>query len=304
MLLAVCAIAIAVVLGVTLLLTMNSTQANSQTSTELNALQMQYYALEQEYANLQGNYTAMLNAYNQLQSQSYGDAYNTLKAEYDQYLINYQRLRGQINLQAFAGPAEALITPSEPSVIALVQSITGKANISNTSVQNWSDIKTIYDWVKNNIQYREDPLYPILPADPASDVQIEQQMVQFANQTLLSRQGDSASISVLLCSMLRAYDPHVPAEVIWIASNSSRHLAVQIPVAGNKLVILDTVKGYYTNDFFGNIAFNGIQTEITSWLNVWKPSMGTDAYVYRVFSDYVDTTFNNTSEYITWMQNR
>lgn len=32
--------------------------------------------------------------------------------------------------------------------------------------------------------------------------------------------------------------------------------------------------------------------------------MGTDVYVRRVFSDYIDKTFTSTSEYIKWMYSR
>jgi hypothetical protein len=93
-------------------------------------------------------------------------------------------------------------------------------------------------------------------------------------------------------------------ECIIIESSTSGHMAVQIPVSGYKLVILDPAGKYYSHDILGNIAFNDITTEINNWLNYWKPYMGSDVYVSRVFSDYLDKTFTSTNEYITWMYSR
>jgi len=93
-------------------------------------------------------------------------------------------------------------------------------------------------------------------------------------------------------------------ECISIKSYMGGHVAVQVPVSGYKLVILDPAGNYYSHDSFGNIAFNDITTEINNWLNYWKPQMGSDVYVDRVFSDYIDKKFTSTSEYISWMYSR
>ena len=66
-------------------------------------------------------------------------------------------------------------------------------------------------------------------------------------------------------------------------------------------MILDPAGLYYTHDAWGNIAFEDIDTEINNWLNYWKPILGSDVRVVRVFSDYIDIKFNNMSEYLTWM---
>ena len=129
-------------------------------------------------------------------------------------------------------------------------------------------------------------------------------MVQFANETIRMKKGNCGDIAVLLVSMIRAYNPKFTAEGIWITSNASGHIAVQIPVYGNKVVILDPLANYYSHDALGGMAFNDVAGEIANWMNVWRPSMGNDAYVYRVFSDYVDKTFATTNDYLTWMYNR
>jgi hypothetical protein len=81
-------------------------------------------------------------------------------------------------------------------------------------------------------------------------------------------------------------------------------MAVQMPVSGYKLVILDPAGKYYSHDVWGKIAFNDITIEINNWLNYWRPYMGSDVYVGRIFSDYIDKTFTSTNEYITWMYSR
>jgi len=70
------------------------------------------------------------------------------------------------------------------------------------------------------------------------------------------------------------------------------------------LVILDPAGNYYSHDFWGDIAFRDVTTEINNWLDYWKPEMGTDVYVDEVFSDYISRTFASTDEYITWMLSR
>lgn len=307
MLLTFCTIAIVAVLATTALLSMNQGQGNVKTvspsSAEMAGLQTQYDSLKELYDNLQGNYTAMQNAYNELQAESRGDAYDTLKAQYNQYMANYAELREEINLRAFAESGQPLITPSDPQVISLVRNITGKANVTD-STQNWDDIKAMYDWVKNNVKYAADGWYPVLAGLPAEGFVMQDQMVQFSNETINLKKGDCDDIAVLLVSMIRAYNPKFTAEGIWITSNASGHIAVQIPVYGNKVVILDPLASYYSHDALGGLAFNDVTGEIANWMNVWRSSMGNDAYVYRVFSDYVDKTFATTNDYLTWMYSR
>ena len=93
-------------------------------------------------------------------------------------------------------------------------------------------------------------------------------------------------------------------EVILIQGENGVHVAVQIPVTGNEIVILDPAGQYYTSDSLNHLTSKSIDEEIENWLNYWKPSLGDDVYVYRVFSDYIDQSFNSTEEYLDWMKNR
>ena len=187
------------------------------------------------------------------------------------------------------GNTRLFITPEEPEVVSLTYNITGK--MANTTDPNsyWNDIKSMYDWVNDNIEYREDGLYPILPENPGDELEHTDQMAQFPNETLSFRSGDCEDIAILLTSMVRAYfDSQFTVECIWITGETAGHVAVQIPFAGEKMVILDPVRDYYSHDTFGNIALNAISAELYNWMSIWRPSLGTDVHVYRLFSDYMD----------------
>ena len=81
-------------------------------------------------------------------------------------------------------------------------------------------------------------------------------------------------------------------------------MGVQIPFGDDTLVIFDPAGGYYSSDWFGNIVFNNITTEINGWWDYWKAEMGDDVYVDSLFSDYIHETFTSTDDYITWMYSR
>jgi len=270
-------------------------------------LQTNYTNLEAQYGSLQSNYTILQTDYATLQAQynSLQSLYDNLQAEYNDYVTAYQRLRDEINHRWNEQNLELFITPEDSSVDSLVVSITG--GWSNTSDWNeyWDDSKAMYDWVVGNIEYRSDGLYPMLPYDPSGSIDYWSEMFQFPNETIDLEKGDCEDMAILLCSMIRNYnDMQYWTECIGITNYTSGHLAVQIPVADDKLVIFDPAGGYYSSDFWGDIVFNDISTEINNWLDHWKPTMGNDVYVYLVFSDYIHETFTSTSEYITWMYSR
>jgi len=253
----------------------------------------------QDYLTLEQQYNTLLLQYNNLQSQ-----YTSLEDEYNRYVTAYQNLRDEINQRRNHPDVESFVTPQDSSVIVPVLDITG--GWSNTSDWNefWDDVKAMYQWVVDNIEYRYDGLYPVLPYDPSGGVSYSTEMWQFANETLDLQKGDCEDQAILLCSLIRSYCSLNWIECIGISSSTSAHLAVQILVSGDKLVIFDPAGNYYSHDFWGDIEFNDITTEINNWLDYWKPSMGSDVYVYRVFSDYMDKTFSSTSEYLVWMYSR
>ena len=148
----------------------------------------------------------------------------------------------------------------------------------------------------------------MLPGDPADVLTdgIEQstQMAQFPNETLTIKMGDCEDYAVLLVSMIRSYfSNQFLAECIWITGANAGHVAVVIPFQNEQIVILDPIRDYYSHDTLGNIALNSISSEIYNWMQIWRPSLGNDVHVYRVFSDYMDQYFTGTEQYINWMYN-
>jgi regulator of replication initiation timing len=217
----------------------------------------------------------------------------------------YNSLRDNVNMRWDQSNVKAFITPNDPLVASTVYSITGGWNNPLDWNEYWRDVKALYNWVVNNIDPRYDGLYPMLPDTPFGDLKFLADMWQFPNETLKLGMGDCEDMAILLASMIRNYNGmKYYVEVIIISGAKGAHAAVQIPVSGGKIVILDPAGKYYTRDYWGNIIAKDIDTEINNWLNYWKQDLGSDVRVVRVFSDYIDMKFNNMSEYLTWMYSR
>ncbi|MBS7634104.1 hypothetical protein KEJ34_01185 [Candidatus Bathyarchaeota archaeon] len=258
---------------------------------------------------LQGNITYYNSQMNSLNSQVVNlqnkiSSLNSQISILQDYVSAYQSLREKVNHRWNQISVEPFITPRDQAVIEIVYSITGGWSNPSDFDECWKDIKTMYNWVVNNIEYRYDGLYPILPYEPSGDLSFWDEMWQFPNETLNLKKGDCEDMAILLCSMIRCYEEQCSAEVITIRSSLSGHSAVQILVKDYKLIILDPVGKYYSCDYWGNIVFNDITAEINNWLNYWKPAMGSDVYVWRIFSDHIDKKFISTREYIAWMYSR
>jgi peptidoglycan hydrolase CwlO-like protein len=266
-----------------------------------------YSNLEVQYGWLQSNHTILQTDYDTLQTQynSLQLLYDDLQTEYDSYVTAYQRLRDEINHRWGLQNLETFITPEDSTVNTYVLGITGGWSNPDDWDEYWDDLKAMYNWVVDNIEYRYDGLYPNLPDDPSGAVDYWKEMWQFPNETLDLRQGDCEDMAILLCSMIICYgDMQYDTECIGITSSTAGHLAVQCPVEDYKLVIFDPAGDYYSSDWFGNIVFNNISTEIDNWLDYWKPEIGNDVYVDLVFSDYIHETFISTDDYIAWMYSR
>lgn len=297
----------------------------SQLEKDYDSLRMQYYELADNFSSLQYNYSSillqdplsvpnpgssgaqdtqqMLTRYQALQ-----EMYIELQSEYNNYVDNYQTLKTLTDLRVMKGDLSYLITPTNPDVVSLVHNITGKTGNTTDPNSYWKDIKAMYDWVAANIKYRVDSLYPVLPDNPADAVNGLTQTdsaTQYPNETLAFRAGDCDDIAALLTSMIRCYfSNQFLVECIWITGANAGHVAVVIPFSGDQIVILDPIRGYYSHDTLGNIALNMLSSEIYNWLNLWRSSLGNDVHVYRVYSDYMDKTFNGTEDYINWSYSR
>ncbi len=308
----------------------NATSKNAGLTDEITKLQEENYKLQTKYYALLGNYSTLESKYKSvlLQSPDYyamgessasdvaqylaryealQELYRELQAEYHQYQSYYQSLKALTDSRLMRTPLESFITPEDPAVMNITLEVTGTIGNDTDSKEYWGGIKAIYDWVNNNIVYRDDGLYPELPTD-LTDVVVDKlphsdQMAQFPNETLRTRLGDCEDSAVLLTSMIRAYFSR-QVECIWITGENAGHVAVVIPIGGDKIVILDPIRDYFSHDTLGDISYNSISTEIYDWLNIWRPTLGNDVHVYRLFSDYIDKYFESTEEYINWQDNR
>jgi len=227
-----------------------------------------------------------------------------LQSRLRSYTDGYERLRKKVSLRLGEGDVTSLITPWEWRVRETVQTITGGWSNPQDWSECWRDIKAMYTWVRTNIRYGEDGPYPVLPHHPSEDLlDFRREVYQFPEETLDLREGDCEDMAILLCSMVRSYTG-MKAECIAIKGRGGGHMAVQVPVSGYKLVILDPAGGYYSSDLLGNIVFNSITDEISRWLDYWRGELGSDVRVTRVFSDYIDRTFSSTNDYVLWMYTR
>jgi prefoldin subunit 5 len=277
---------------------------------ELNS---EYDSLNSQYLSLQSSYDALDFSYDSLNSQhlSLQASYDSLQSQfaalqdsYDAVTSEYEQIRDQVNQRAQHYGVDEFITPNDASVQQITNYVTGGWSNQSDWDEYWTDIKALYDWVVNNIEYNYDGLFPVLPSSLSGSVFYTTEMWQFPNETLNLKKGDCEDMAILLCSLIRGYSQEYWTECLLIIGSKGGHAAVQIPVSGDKMVILDAAGNYYTSDVPGEIASKDISTEIDSWLTYWKPQLGNDVRVYRVFSDYMDTTFASTSEYTSWMYSR
>jgi len=267
-----------------------------------NSLQSSYDTLNADYTSLQSQHNALQQQYDNLRSE-----YTSLQSSYNALVSRYDQMRYQINLRSQHYDITKFITPDDPSVQQIANQITGGWSDPSDWNEFWSDVKAMYNWVanRNNIEYRHDGLFPILPVSLSGSISYASEIWQFPNETLNIRKGDCEDMAILLCSMIRYYHgERYWTECVWITGSNGAHVGVQLPVSGGKLVLLDPSGQYYTSDIWGNITPTDISTEINNWLNYWKSTLGSDVRVYRVFANYMDQTFYSTREYISWMYSR
>jgi len=263
--------------------TQNINLRNEKISLEaqLSQLQTLYNVLEANYSSLQQDY-----------------AY--LNEEYSDYQSAYDHLLSTLNLR-WHHPDEnekLLITPCDPAVTQIVFQITGGWSNPADWNEYWDDVEAMYNWVVDNIEYRYDGLFPILPANPSGSVDYVDEMWQFPNETLTLRKGDCDDMAILLASMILSYtDCEYTVECVV----TEHHAALYFPVASGKVCILDPAGRYTTNTGWPNYDLCGkdIQQEVYNWLN----HIG-ESQVEWVFSHKLWKQFDSTEEFINWLYNR
>lgn len=289
-------------------------------TTEYETLTESYSQLQLDFNNLTEEHQTRMENYNQLQLlyQQLNTTYHNLKIEHEQhettleelnttyhsYKAAYRQLVSAVNLHV-VHPSEnetLLITPEDPAVKNKVEEITGGLNDPTDWTEYWTEVKMMYDWVVDNIEYRYDGLHPILPEDPNQPVTQFDEMWQFPNQTLDLRKGDCDDMAILLASMIYSYgNMEYWVEIIAI----TQHTAVYIPVAEDKICILDPAGRYYTNTGypFYEITNKGISEEVHDWLHYWSDGIE-NPIVEWIFSVYVWKDFWDTELFISWLYER
>jgi len=335
--LAFAAVALVACLGAVTFLSLSDVNSrNDGLNSDLTNLQENYESLQERYYALLGNYSSLQYEYQNIllqnpyalvpnpgassvpntqqmlaRYQALQQLYVNLLTEYNEYIESYQRLKEVTDQRLMQGELKSLITPDNPEIISLTYQLTGKPDNKSAPDPDkyWEDITTMYNWVKQNVKYREDSLYPELPSSLSEasfkELSMTDQMAQLPNETLALQMGDCEDYAALLTSMIRAYfNKTYLVECIWITGANAGHVAVVIPFQREQIAIIDPIRNYYSHDTLGNMGYNSISSEIYNWMNIWRPSLGNDVHVYRVFSDYMDKFFNGTEEYINWMYNR
>jgi len=299
---------------------------------DYSRLQDSYMTLNASYAGLADRYNELrdyfrqVEAYQKKLNETYHtllESYKTVKGEYSKlegelqkvneaylrYQEAYRKLAFQVNLRVVHpnGNESLFITPDDPEVRSKVLEITGGWSRKGDWSEFWIDVKKLYDWVVDNIVYRNDTLYPKLPDEPSGKVESIPEVWQFPNQTLMLGSGDCEDMAILLASMVYAYvDKEYWVEVIVITD----HVAVYIPVKEGKICILDPGGRYYTGVGrpWGGLTARDIRGEVYRWLSYWSGRVENpevkwvfSAYLWRVFAKPGE---NGTENFIDWMYSR
>jgi len=256
-----------------------------------------YHALLESYKTVEGKYSKLK------------DELQRLSEAYLKYQEAYHELEFQVNLKVVHpnGNESLFITPDDPAVRSKVLEITGGWRRKGDWSEFWIDVKKLYDWVVENIAYREDSFYPKLPDEPNGKLENLPEVWQFPNQTLTLGSGDCEDMAILLASMIYAYvDKEYWVEVIVITD----HVAVYIPVEGGRICILDPGGRYYTSTggLWKRLTAKDIRGEVYRWLSYWSSRIE-NPKVEWVFSAYLWKSFmkpggNGTEGFIDWMYSR
>lgn len=253
---------------------------------------------------LQSSYGELSSQYGILQTHA-----AALQTEADNYLReiqeahkNFASLLGTIEMRSpmTGDETKQFITLDDAAVKTLVSQVTG--GWDGTDSDMWSDINDMTTWVTWQIGYSYDTYIPVISGSLESGLQISwgEDFWRFPNETIRDRHGDCEDEAILLTTMIRCYFKYCvgvmyPTYAMVLAGSSSAgHVAVVIPVAGGKIVILDPA-GYFTTNWSKTESTADAMAEFFShWSN------GFD-HVHFVFNDAAYQNFATLSDFISWI---
>jgi hypothetical protein len=194
--------------------------------------------------------------------------------------------------------ATQFLTPYDGTVGALVDSLV--TPFTNTDWNKaWADYKTMYNWVRYNIEYSYDTPLPILPDDLAAGGELGwfKEFWQYPEETLYLGVGDCEDQALLLASMLLNYvDSDYRVFCIGISNGDTGHMAVCIPVVDEQMAILDPIAGFYTTSVYGMDGIP-ITNALNQWLNVWSDQIP-GAQVTLLFGEDEYYEFDGNADFL------
>jgi hypothetical protein len=261
----------------------------SNTETDLNAVTDELTSTETQLAQAKRD---LVDANHQLDNAA---ALNTQMAD------SYTTLRNEIDQKTGSGAdCESFVTPDDPDVAAQAQDIAG--SFAENANERWGDFRRMYDWVVDNIDYNYDTSIPLLPSSLDSYEEIEwfAEYWKMPAETLADGNGDCEDMANLLASLILSYNNQLNA--VWlveIEGYDSGHVAVVLPVTGDKLAILDPAGHYYTGTGNDYLQSADISTEVYNWLDYWSDDIP-GAEVTTIYSNDFNEEFSSTQEFIDW----
>ncbi|MGQ9478653.1 MAG: transglutaminase-like domain-containing protein [Thermoproteota archaeon] len=276
---------------------------------ELSSLQASYFSLEENYSMLIRKYAELKNNYDSLASMYavLNSNYESVSGEYSSFRKWYSSLKKQVNNRQGCGEDRMMfVTPDDPEVCSLVVKITGGWRNPSGWEEFWSDVKTMYDWVVNNINYSYDSPFPVLP-DYGGVLKWREEVFRFSNETIRSKTGDCEDQAVLLSSMIRNYvQKKYKVWCVEIDLEKDRglygHVAVALPVEGGRLTIMDPSGNYYTKGVGMVLGSKEASVTLQDWFSHWQAQGYRNIRVINVFSDKVYREFSSNQEFIEYVK--
>jgi len=198
---------------------------------------------------------------------------------------------------------QGFITPNNNLVSEKAREITG--GYSEDTNERWRDYYRLYEWVVNNIHYSYDSNIPLLPESLTGELIWHKSYWRLPEETLIDKTGDCEDMAVLLVSLMRSYNQE--KYTIWgirISSgvpDASSHIGVALPVEGGRLTIVDPAGNYYTGS--GSLSSESFSVAVNKW-SVHLESKIPEGFISGVFTDDFYYEFNNTAEFLTWIEGR